>query len=391
MNTPARLWLCCLYLQAIFSPVFSADWEAEVVPKIKALTSSCVVIPCTFTHPGHEMPTSRLRGVWHEKGDWNKKIYYEDQTKVEDNFKGRTELVGQLGKANCSLEIDEIKDHDNGPYCFRIEIDGMDKFSFVEKCVIMSMMDQPEPPKLTYPKDCEEGIPVSISCSVTHTCPSHVPSLSWKGIPDKQVMVSHKDNEHGNWETQSMLTFTPTEADDDPEITCTASFYGGKTSETSFTLNVKRKANMLHIIIPAAAAVGTAVIFGGLCILMRKKYMRRIQDLQSRGDNGIWSRLSRLSRRTRPDDYNGGPPRPEKRRSIWSRFSRRDPWNSADTSVGYRANNVTAGGVDMKVSKPRCPSPKSNPKSANVKSVNNYECGGNDIYTNADLNVYGNL
>ncbi|XP_036394501.1 myelin-associated glycoprotein-like [Megalops cyprinoides] len=381
MNTTARLWLCCLYLQAISSPVFSSDWEAEVVPKIKALTSSCVVIPCTFTHPGHEMSTSRLRGVWHEKDNWNNKIYYEDQTKVVDNFKGRTKLVGQLGKANCSLEIDEIKDHDNGPYCFRIEIDSMDKFSFVEQCVIISMMAEPQPPKLTYLKDCEEGTPFPIICSVTHTCPSYVPKLSWKDVPDKQVIVSHKDNSHGNWETESILTITPTEDDDHREITCMASFHGGKTSETSFTLNVKRKANMLHIIIPVTAAVGTAVIFGGLCILMRKKYMRRIQDLQSRGDNG-----------TRPDDYNGGPPRPEKRRSIWSRFSRREPCNSADTSVGYRANNVTAGGADMKVSKPRCPSPKSTQKSANVKSVNSYECGGNDIYTNtADLNVYGNL
>lgn len=76
-------------------------------------------------------------------------FYHDDSTKILDSFKGRTRLLGKLGQNNCTLEIVEVKDHDNGPFCFRIELVRQDtnqptkeKFSFVEKCadVIMKRM-----------------------------------------------------------------------------------------------------------------------------------------------------------------------------------------------------------------------------------------------------------
>lgn len=106
---------------------------------MEALVSSCVVLPCKFNYPGAQLPDSRVKGIWHKKGNREARIYDEDSTVIEDSFKGRTKLIGRLGEKNCSLEIDNVKDHDNGPFCFRAEIPILDKYSFEEKCVTINM------------------------------------------------------------------------------------------------------------------------------------------------------------------------------------------------------------------------------------------------------------
>ena len=134
-------------LSAVSSPVFTEEWKAKVVKNLDALVTSCVVVPCTFTHPKGNLPTSRLRAIWHRSDKRDEKIYYDDKTQVLENFRGRTRLLGHLGQGNCTLEITEMKNHDNGPYCFRIELartetdtSTPDKYSFVEDCVEFTML-----------------------------------------------------------------------------------------------------------------------------------------------------------------------------------------------------------------------------------------------------------
>ncbi|KAK5611452.1 hypothetical protein CRENBAI_016330 [Crenichthys baileyi] len=104
----------CLVLAAICSSVFGEEWRATVSKNLEALVGSCVVLPCTFTHPESSLPNSRLRGIWHRKDKWEEILYDDDRTKILDNFKGRTKLLGNLGENNCTLEVIEVKDHDNG-------------------------------------------------------------------------------------------------------------------------------------------------------------------------------------------------------------------------------------------------------------------------------------
>ncbi|KAJ8332800.1 hypothetical protein SKAU_G00416960 [Synaphobranchus kaupii] len=288
MNGPARLWLFCLSLQALCSPGISDEWEADVVHKLKAMTESCVVIPCTFNYPGMKKSSGQLRGIWSKKNDVKKIIYDEDQSKVDNAYKGRTKLVGDLAEKNCSLEIDDVKSHDNDEFCFRIEIPETDQYSFKDNCVMISTFEDPKIPKLNqHHQDPVEGSPFTVTCSVIHTCPSHVPSLTWsRGTQDK-IIAEHKDMGHGNWETQSILTFIPTVGDDHAELTCTVTYRGRGPLKGAIKLNVKTKLGMLYtIIIPVAAVLGTAVVFGLLCMLMRKKYKNRIEALQRSASNG---------------------------------------------------------------------------------------------------------
>ncbi|XP_056612862.1 sialic acid-binding Ig-like lectin 14 [Triplophysa dalaica] len=375
--TGAKTAVFIYWLLGFGVSVFADVWKVEVESEVKALEGSCVVLPCSFKYPGVVQPSSRKSGIWHKEKDWNYFIFHEDRTQIADNFKERTKLAGRLGDLNCSLEIDGVKNHDNGPFCFRVELQTSvtDKYSFVKNCVRLNMIVDAPPPVLHSDDSVHEGQPAVFKCSVRHTCPSHQPTLTWshKG----KELVTYKDIGHGNWEVESILSFTPTSADDHTNIICTVQYHGlRKGYETSRPVFVKEQATYNHILIPSICALGAALLVGVVCFLLVKRYKKRIEDLQSRNDNSMFSRLSRMSRRFRSGGNNSESDGRHQRRSIWGRFSRRGHGDQTDSNLDKRSNKTG--------NKPRMPSPKSQAKSS---SGHDYD----DDYTNtADLNIYGN-
>ncbi|XP_048015859.1 sialic acid-binding Ig-like lectin 14 isoform X1 [Megalobrama amblycephala] len=385
MGVRARVLLC--WLHVVCAVVFGDVWKVKVESEMEALVSSCVVLPCSFKYPAHQQPSSRIKAMWHMKEKWEDYIYHNDPTRVLDNFKGRTNLIGSLGALNCSLEIDEVKNHDNGPYCFRVELETskIDKYSFVDNCVRINMIEQASKPELQANMAVKEGEPTVFKCSVRHTCPSHQPTLSWSHPGN--IIMSYKDIGHGKWEAESLLTFTPTKEDNHNYITCTVKFHGSVRGEMQATqpIFVKEQATLNHIIIPTISGLGAALLVGVLCFFVVKRYKKRIADLQSRNDNGVWSRLSRMSRRFRSGEGSGGPGGREQRRSIWSRFSRRGQGRQIDRNFDNRANNACMVSGNKPFDKPRMPSPKSKAK---CYSADDFD----DDYINmADTNLYGNI
>uniref|UniRef100_A0A3Q0SU49 Ig-like domain-containing protein n=1 Tax=Amphilophus citrinellus TaxID=61819 RepID=A0A3Q0SU49_AMPCI len=306
MDKKTKVMIPCLLLAAICSSVFSDIWKATVVRNIDALVESCVVIPCSFSHTGGNLPTSRLRAMWHYKDrspdTKGNNIYHDDPTMILDNFKGRTRMLGHLGQNNCTLEITDVKNHDNGPFCFRIELvrtednePTKDKFSFVEDCAELNIIPSPPKPTLIHPKSVSQGEPYTVMCSVIHTCPTHVPELTWN-LKTSGVILYQREIHSGKMETLSILTFIAEVKDDNSELTCTAEFSRQQKASSTVRLSVTRIENYNHIIIPSAVGIGIALLFGILCIFMAKKYKNRIAELQNQ-DGTMWNRLSRLSRR----------------------------------------------------------------------------------------------
>ncbi|CAL8248706.1 unnamed protein product [Lota lota] len=382
MSRDKSLMLVWLLLQATGCPVCSGEWTAKVVHDIDALVSSCVVIPCSFAHRDG-LSSSALRGSWFLKDKPEQYVFHEDSDDIIENFRGRTELIGRLRDGNCSLEIMNVKDHDDGLFCFKLDMtnDDRKKFAFLDNCARLKMLADPPKPKLNSPKKAVQGQPFTITCSVVHTCPSHRPVLTWSGGPtDPGVIEIHKNNNFGSWEIESILTFLPEEKDDDTQLSCMATFSGGETSSAALQLYVKRKELYLHIILPLVVGLGTAVIFGAFCVLMKIKYKNRITDLQNRGSSRVRNHISRVSQRIRS-----------------SRFMQSRPRNPVELSAYDTPNNtVSSTSKNHKVSKPRCPSPKSQPWSSSDRPVSDHNGGSGDsydnVYTNtADLNLYGNI
>lgn len=257
----------------LFSIAFSDTWKATVTERLDALVTSCVVVPCSFSHPGKPLPSSKLRGIWHISTKREDVVFNEDHTRILDEYKGRTRMLGLLGQNNCTLEINDVKDHDNGPFCFRIELvksEG-EKFSFVEDCVDLTMqrmkttllliflqhfirltnlfffclfltlIDSPPEIQLYPSTTALEGKAYTATCKVRHTCPSFMPKLSWSRGKADQILERHEQLSPGNWMMESVLTFILEEKDDHSELNCTAVFHGGKTTTKTLPLYIKRK------------------------------------------------------------------------------------------------------------------------------------------------------
>ncbi|XP_059920271.1 myelin-associated glycoprotein-like [Gadus macrocephalus] len=378
MSRDTTVLLGWLLLQATSCTVWSADWNAKVVREVDALVDSCVVIPCSFTY-GEGLSRATLKGSWFPEGDKEKYIFQEDIAVIMREFRGRTELTGRLTKGNCTLKIIEVKDHDDGPFCFKVEMSDrtLKTPEFENHCARLNLLAEPPKPKLNPPRKAIQGEPYTISCSVAHTCPAHRPNITWsRASTDTGVIHINKDNGKGSWEMESILTFIPEATDDDSELSCTATFNGGVTSSSTHHLFVKRKELYLHIILPLVVGLGTAVVFGALCVLMKIKYKNRIADLQSRGNGRLRNHLSRISQRMSS-----------------SRFMPSRPREPVDLSAYDMPNNTAK---KQKISKPRCPSPKSQPGSFSNRGATGHDRGFGDScdddYTNtADLNIYGNL
>ncbi|XP_077063934.1 uncharacterized protein LOC143715922 isoform X2 [Siphateles boraxobius] len=382
------------------------QYEADVIPKITALPRSCVVIPCSFKM--EEEYVTRLRVLWvTKKGGY---MFHTDSHDVLDNFKGRTRLLGNPDEQNCTVEMDNVQTHDNGPFCFRAEKENV-KYGFNKSCVFIIMRASPDKPVMSsLPEDIEPGTRVTVKCSVNHTCSSHPPKISWS-VPTAQETISHNHMGGGVWETVSAVTFIPTGYEDKDEIVCSATFWGGKTQNNTAILSVKKtrvKENKLETF--GLYAIAPSLVFILICVLAgvciyKRRHRQPCQDMQgsqtqSEHRRSVWNRFS--SHFNMPDGraawnnrgnrgdirYTGNaperPPKPEQRRSIWSRFSRhQSPRNNANLGAGYKANNTCIVSENTPFSKPHIPSPKSEPK-----SYSDYDAE----YTNMDeLNMYGNI
>uniref|UniRef100_A0A8C9THH6 Ig-like domain-containing protein n=1 Tax=Scleropages formosus TaxID=113540 RepID=A0A8C9THH6_SCLFO len=212
-----------------------STWSAHVPGTVMALQGSCVVIPCTFTYPGRERKQSDLTAMWHTKD--HAFIYHPDIGEVLYRFRGRTSLVGDLGRKNCSLKIDRVQRIDGGPFIFRLAIDDGEKFSYTKSEVSIVVKDRPDVPLLTVGEPVKVGETVSASCSVYHSCPSNPPLLSWNHVGTHSVHSEKLPG--GQWRMVSVLLFTSSVSDHKKPLTCTTKYWEGKTVRSSRALNVK--------------------------------------------------------------------------------------------------------------------------------------------------------
>ncbi|XP_073674445.1 uncharacterized protein [Garra rufa] len=348
------------------------QYVADVLPKITALPRSCVVIPCSFKSEDEFL--TRLRVLWVDrKGGY---MFHTDPVDVLDNFKGRTRLLGNPDEQNCTVEIDNVQTHDNGPFCFKAERED-ERYSFNNSCVFIIMRAPGKPVMSSLPEDIEPGTRVTVKCSVNHTCSSHPPQITWS-IPTARETVSHNHMGGGIWETVSAVTFIPTGYEEKDEIVCTAKYWGGKTQENTAFLSIRRlklEAVGLYAIAPSLVFILICVIAGVLiCKRRHRKPRHDVQGshTQSEQRGSFWNRLS--SRFSMPEGRAGWtnignrsdarqaperPPKPEQRRSIWSRFSRhQSPRTNANLRAEYNANNKCMVSGNMPFSKPHVPSPK---------------------------------
>uniref|UniRef100_A0A4W5K5I6 Ig-like domain-containing protein n=1 Tax=Hucho hucho TaxID=62062 RepID=A0A4W5K5I6_9TELE len=233
---PWRFLIHCIWLGVM--GVDDSSWTAEVPSSVSGLQGSCIVIPCSFNYPDPEKKPSELIGIWFK--DKYEIIYHTDSSSTIADYRSRTKLVGDLWQKNCSLRIDPLHPSDKGPFTFRIEIKEYNKASYKDDRVSIAVSSSPDLPSLSVmKKEVKVAEEVSASCSVSHSCPSDPPLITWSHSGTPSIQSQQQTN--GQWEETSTLTFRSSIADNNQPLVCTAAYRGGKTVSSSNTINVTCK------------------------------------------------------------------------------------------------------------------------------------------------------
>uniref|UniRef100_A0A8C7CR58 Ig-like domain-containing protein n=1 Tax=Oncorhynchus kisutch TaxID=8019 RepID=A0A8C7CR58_ONCKI len=198
----------------------ASSWTADVPKSVSGLRGSCIVIPCSFNYPEPEKKPSKFTGIWF-KGTHDT-IYHPDSSNIIKDYRGRTELVGDLRQKNCSLRIDPLHDNHN-------------KRNSNVVLLYPIIYPNDNPPSLSVREEVKVGEVVSASCSVSHSCPSDSPLLTWSHSGTHSVQSQQLTNVQ--WEVTSSLTFSPSSTDHNQSLVCTAAYRGGKTVKSLKTLN----------------------------------------------------------------------------------------------------------------------------------------------------------
>lgn len=86
--------------------VVAEEWTVTIPNQISGLMGSCVLIPCSFTHPSAYIPTNV---AWYQYSKLPGKYpVVFSRTKpgdIVEHYSGRTELVGRASDGDCSLMI----------------------------------------------------------------------------------------------------------------------------------------------------------------------------------------------------------------------------------------------------------------------------------------------
>ncbi|XP_063167873.1 myelin-associated glycoprotein-like [Candoia aspera] len=234
---PSSEYLPLTFILVLFDCPVSATWSSTLPSSIQALRGSCVVIPCSFTFP--DSWDSKFNVAWYQYHSWSYPEIYNSKTPSEvlPAYQGRTEVVGDLEKGNCTLSINPVRMEDAMRYYVWINPDSV-WHRFHDITVQVEVTDVPNQLELRNLGLVMEGDPTQVSCSVLHTCPLSPPVLTWN-LEEGKAVTTQEHLAGGSWRTESSFHYIPSHKDHGRYLQCTAAFPNMQQIHSRINLNVQ--------------------------------------------------------------------------------------------------------------------------------------------------------
>ncbi|XP_053288953.1 B-cell receptor CD22 isoform X1 [Pleuronectes platessa] len=223
------VWLCFNVAQTEAS-----SWTINVPSTVKGHPGSCVVIHCSYNYPDNGKKATQFTGIWTDAT--HHVVYHPVKSNIAPQYRDRTEMLGNIEHKNCSLKIDPLQQSDQGPIVFRIEMEHLDKFSYKDHQVSITMIGKVDV-AISLSEDLVEGQLVVAYCSVSPSCPTSLPVFRWSHSGEEHFHSLEFDDDQ--WKAKAALTFHPTSADHNKYLQCTVHHSGGQQQKTSKLLQVK--------------------------------------------------------------------------------------------------------------------------------------------------------
>ncbi|XP_039627335.1 sialic acid-binding Ig-like lectin 8 [Polypterus senegalus] len=219
-----------ILLFSLVQGVLCAEWSVQMPQIIKAVSMSCVVIPCTFSVPdGQTGGGSRTAASW---------IRNSTLCTSSGDKKGQlplVEVIGDMSANNCTSIMRETRRRHSDLYFFRTEY-----FNYTYPTgVFINISVSPDKPVISPLAEVQEGTSVNVTCTVPIPCPSESPKLKWHNVLNGTVTQEHVMNADGTASLSSVLTFVAS-PEHHKSITCSVD-YGGRNQSKSSTVKVQRR------------------------------------------------------------------------------------------------------------------------------------------------------
>lgn len=209
--------------------------------ELKALSGSCLQIPCTFqtSLQGRALDESKpIFGIWIKS---DPRIIYANN--IIFNSSGtvktyRMEITGNMAQKNCTTMFPTLTTKYSNKYYLRVE-NGAFKATASCNPVQVTVRDSPWSPSLVVSGNQTETEVVTITCSAVTPCPHDPPLLTWD--LDQSTTSTLQANADGTFTTNITQKIPLTTSHDKRKITCTAAYrLNGqiKTAHSTMTLNV---------------------------------------------------------------------------------------------------------------------------------------------------------
>ncbi|XP_053546002.1 sialoadhesin [Bombina bombina] len=256
-----------IFVKVCFQVSTCQNWSFTFPRSIQAFKDACVEIPCTFTRPQlYDKPFNIIWYLYHPV-DYLQIYNSGNPSRVLSKYKGRTSLVGNT-TISCTLRINNVE---NDKLYYPGISTRINSWDLNEKqSVEVKVTELIDKPLLTVPSILTEEVPVTIVCSVQHTCASSPPSFIWN--KNGSIDEHHEDLKDGNWRAVSQILYNPILQDNKTQLLCTVTFQNGKQSHEGCTLNILTASKRhIYIIISVVSGMICLLLLLGIYIYLRKR------------------------------------------------------------------------------------------------------------------------
>ncbi|XP_053547083.1 sialic acid-binding Ig-like lectin 14 [Bombina bombina] len=229
-------------------------YNIEAPSNVKVQQGLCAHIPCSFTynknHGSLSLPDNKV--LWFKCSQhYTSPVVIKNIDSILNFSIGRIWITGDVQNGDCSLSINNVELEDADTYCFRIEGTSLLQFSYTGITPSVSVTELTEKPQIFSHKPLNAGEEVTLlTCTAPGRCAGTAPIITWEGnVNYPKYETSRVDHGDGNSTHYSVITFTPTERDNNRPLTCKVAFGSIRTLTTrnTITLNVECNGDVKNV------------------------------------------------------------------------------------------------------------------------------------------------